>query len=240
MFLIMISRIDLLRLLPPGGVVGEIGTAEGDYAAEILAKARPSKLHLIDPWEHQAREDYARDATNVDDAQFAIRHDGVLARFAEPIATGQVVIHRAYSPAAAALFPDEYFDYVYIDGMHTEQATSADLRGFDRKVKKGGLILGHDYATHPGARAMGFGVVEAVNRFIGETGYEFCCLTYEGSPSYVIAKDPASPMRNYLLGNIMRSVPGIVEIENAERRELTQKNVVGADGKPVRMILGYR
>ncbi len=65
MYLVSIIRSDLLRLLEPEGVVAEIGTAAGDFAADILDKARPSRLHLIDPWEHQDREDYKPDSNNL-------------------------------------------------------------------------------------------------------------------------------------------------------------------------------
>ncbi len=240
MFLVFLSRSDLLRFLPPGGVVAEIGTAEGDFAVDILANASPRKLHLIDPWEFQSGAAYARDPNNVPQAEADARYNAVRARFAEPIAAGRVEIHRAYSPLAADGFADGYFDYVYIDGMHTKEAVLADLRGFDAKVKPDGLILGHDYTKHPGYLAMGFGVVETVNRFVIERGYEFTCLTHEGSPTYLLAKNPGSAARNHVLGGLMRKVLGVVEIVDAERREMMQRDVAGPDGKPFRTILSFR
>jgi hypothetical protein len=44
------DRNMLLDLLPKGGVAAEIGVAFGDYTREILARAAPSQLYLIDAW----------------------------------------------------------------------------------------------------------------------------------------------------------------------------------------------
>lgn len=240
MFLVSASRAQLLCLMEPDSVVAEVGTAAGDFAETILANAKPRRLHLIDPWEHQDRADYLPDQNNLSPEAFETRHAAVQARFAPQIASGQVVINRAYSPQAAELFADGYFDFVYIDGMHTVDAVLDDLYAFDAKVKPDGLILGHDYTTHPDYRAMGFGVVEAVNQFVVETGYELLCVTYEGSPSFVIAKDRASLDRHRFLGRLMHNVPMVVEIDNAERREMVHKDVLRSDGTPFRTIIGYR
>ena len=46
--IVLSNRSELLRRLPKGGVVAEIGVADGDYSQEILALNEPSKLLLID------------------------------------------------------------------------------------------------------------------------------------------------------------------------------------------------
>lgn len=234
------TRSQLFCMLEPNSVIAEIGTAAGDFAAEILANARPKRLHLIDPWEHQARTDYTADWNNLSPPEFETRYASVCDRFSAPVASGQVVINRAYSPQAADLFDDHYFDSIYIDGIHTADAVLDDLFAFDSKVKPGGLILGHDYTTLADYRALGFGVVEAVNQFVVETGYEFLCLTYEGSPSFVLAKDRNSQARNQLLANIMHNAPMVVEVENAERREMVHKDIFNKDGHPFRTVIGFR
>lgn len=42
-------------------------------------------------------------------------------------------------------FSDSYFDFVYIDGDHSYAGAKADLRNYYAKVKRGGVIAGHDY-----------------------------------------------------------------------------------------------
>ena len=240
MFLVDVEREFLLTLLPSSGEVAEIGTAKGDFAEQILARNKPRRLHLVDPWEHQADPSYSADPNNISQADFDRRYQDVVTRFTAPAATGQVVLHRAYSPAAAEHFADESLDWIYIDGMHTEAAVLADLIAFAPKVKPHGLILGHDYTTHQAFRAMGFGVVEAVNRFVTQAGYTFLALTYEGSPSYAIARNPASPAVRHFMSGILTRIQTVVEIEGIERREMTQKDVMGPDGKPFRTVIGFR
>ena len=240
MLLLPIARELLLRMLPPNCVVAEVGTAKGEFAANILAHAQARRLHLIDPWLHHAEGEYQKDRNNVSPEECEDRYGLVLEKFADPIASGQVRVHRVGSPEAADLFPDEYFDYVYIDGNHTYEAVLADLRAFDRKVKKDGLILGHDYGNNAIFKDMGFGVVEAVNQFIMETGYEFTCLTNEFAPTYVIAKDRVAPMRNHVMGMIVNNVPHLVNIHDAERREMQQIDICDNDGQLLRVIISYK
>jgi predicted O-methyltransferase YrrM len=49
------------------------------------------------------------------------------------------------SARSAEGFPDSYFDFVYIDACHEYEAALADIKAWLPKVKKGGVISGHDY-----------------------------------------------------------------------------------------------
>ena len=42
-------------------------------------------------------------------------------------------------------FPDRSLDFVYIDGNHGFGYVAMDLQQWNRKVRKGGIIAGHDY-----------------------------------------------------------------------------------------------
>lgn len=212
MLLCPVSRGTLLRFLPKGGEVAEIGVARGDFSREILAAAAPQCLHLVDPWEHQTRGDYAKDVNNVSDTDQEARFESVLQRFGDQISTGAVRVHRDYSEDAAIFFTDAQLDWIYVDGMHTAEAVYQDLAVYRHKVKPDGFIVGHDYTNHAFAAEGEFGVVEAVNRFVVETGYEFLALTMEGFPTYVIAKNPAAPATHQLKADLIEKVPHVVEI----------------------------
>ena len=43
-------------------------------------------------------------------------------------------------------FENESIDFVYIDGNHGLKFVIEDIYGWTKKVKKGGIISGHDYA----------------------------------------------------------------------------------------------
>lgn len=49
---------------------------------------------------------------------------------------------------ASLKYPDNYFDFVFIDSGHTYELTKAEIRLWIRKVKDGGILAGHDYEGH--------------------------------------------------------------------------------------------
>ena len=187
MYLCLCPREVLLSFLPRGGVVAEIGTAQGEFAQAILDNAAPQRLHLIDPWEHQRDNDYVRDLNNVETAEQNARFRGVLRRFADPIARKRVVVHRRYSIDAADGFEDGSFDFVYVDGNHSFDGVRADLAAYAPKIKPDGFLVGHDYTNNPSARSQGIGTIEAVNAFVAETDFDLLLMTLEAFPTYVLA-----------------------------------------------------
>ena len=236
MFVMKATREQIVRFLPQGSVGAEIGVAEGDFSQVLIEAARPRRLHLIDPGLRQDDAVYAADPNNVSVTEADRRHDAVRTRFAPAVAAGQVAIHRAFSHDAVRDFADGSLDWIYIDGAHHFDAVAADLRLYAPKVKPGGLIIGHDYAANPGARAMNFGVVEAVNRFVAEGQAEFLLLTHEDFPTYVLAKPPASDEARRLVGAALHHHDILVEIRWPETRRFEQylATVTDEAGTPVR------
>lgn len=228
MLLVQCTREQMLHCFPKSGTVAEIGVAKGAFSQEILKTNTPAKLHLIDPWEHQEREDYQNDVSNVNNAENETRYQDILKMFAKEISAGQVVVHRQYSHEAAAQFPDKSFDWLYVDALHTYEGALADLKTYHTKVKDSGFIFGHDYANNPGALQMGFGVVEAVNEFCKEYGYTFLVLTLESFPSYVLVKemhDNANTFAAMLLFNFHA-----IEIKDMSKIQYQQKIIQFPDG----------
>lgn len=218
MFYLPLDRLNLLHFLPPEGEVVEIGVAEGEFSQRIRDIVRPKRLHLVDPWTHQDAAGYEADPSNVPSEEQKARYQAVQARFAVEIEAGSVVLHRACSVEAAKNFSDGCLDWVYIDGMHTFEAVKADLGAYAAKIKEGGFILGHDYTNLPFYLKMGFGVVEAVNDFVGRSGWHFLALTSDGPPSFVLVKDPAHQNTQVLLANLIAKLNGIVEIKDFPER----------------------
>lgn len=70
---------------------------------------------------------------------------------------------RMQSVDASKLFEDESLDVVFIDASHSYQDVYNDIFHWYPKVKKGGIISGHDYV--PGHLVSEVGVVKAVNEF---------------------------------------------------------------------------
>jgi hypothetical protein len=221
------TRVKLLRFLPQGGEVAEIGVANGDFSQDILTEAKPRRLHLIDPWERQERADYANDPSNVSEHEQDGRFNAVLARFRAQIDGGIVKVHRDYSADAAIFFANGQLDWIYVDGMHTVEAAYHDLATYGPKIREDGFIVGHDYTNHVQAQQWNFGVVEAINRFVLEFGYEFVALTVEAFPTYVLTRSRESARR--LTEALIRNVPGVVEIRDFPKRNDFQHKSIALD-----------
>ena len=160
-------------MMPPHAVCAEIGVFRGTFSARILRSAQPKALHLIDPWKFHTATTYRRswyggtrgkDQTNMDRV-----HAGVLDRFREEIAAGTVHIHRCTSAESVQRFPDDFFDWVYIDGNHLYEFVKSDLESFYPKVTPGGFIAGDDYGVKGWWDG---GVTRAVDEFAGGGRFE--------------------------------------------------------------------
>lgn len=152
----------------------------------------------------------------------------MLARFHGEIESGLVQVHRDYSADAAIFFCAGQLDWVYIDGMHTQEAAYQDLTADSKKLKHDGFILGHDYTNHVQARSWNFGVVDAVNRFVIESGYEFIALTMEAFPTHVLAREGAAAQA--LRSALFLHVPYLVEIRDFPRDKQFEHKTVSVNG----------
>jgi len=158
----------LLRVLPRDALGVEIGVHEGDYAARILRAAHPRQLHLVDPWRFFDDARYAEavyggqaGSQAVMDARFA----AVEQRFREEIDSGRVCVHRSTCEEFGAHYCGEALDFAYIDGDHSFEGVSADLRTLVPLLRPGGIVAGDDYG------AVGWwdqGVTRAVDAWIAD------------------------------------------------------------------------
>ena len=70
------------------------------------------------------------------------------------------------------MFPNKYFDFIYVDGNHDEKAVIKDAIGSFRILKKGGIIafddylLGIRYPNSPGSKAMNGSTKRAIDYFL--------------------------------------------------------------------------
>ena len=72
---------------------------------------------------------------------------------------------RKMSMDALANIPDRSLDFIYIDGNHSYGYVAMDLMKWVRKIKKGGILAGHDYYDRKGSRQQRF-VGPAVDGFM--------------------------------------------------------------------------
>jgi methyltransferase family protein len=159
----------LLKMFPKNSVCAEIGVHKGDFSAQILRTVDPEELHLVDPWRYEASDTYKEawygGKTKGGQSEMDERYQAVLLRFESDIRSGRVRIHRGYSSDVLDEFPDDYFDWVYIDGNHLYEFIKQDLELSFKKTKPCGYITGDDY--HEGGWWQG-GVKKAVDEFFRE------------------------------------------------------------------------
>ena len=116
----------------------EIGTYRGNYAVRFAEVGL--EIHTVDPF--LFHQDYHPHRIKNQQRQEQIYHlaKEKLDRFPN------AHIIRKTSMEALDDFEDESIDFVYIDGHHGLKYVIEDIYGWSRKVRKGGIISGHDYA----------------------------------------------------------------------------------------------
>ena len=83
---------------------------------------------------------------------------------------GHVLVHAGDDLQVLTSFPDNYFDWVYIDTSHAYEHTKLELQILKKKVKSNGVIAGDDWQPKPDHRH--HGVYKAVNEFMASDKYE--------------------------------------------------------------------
>ena len=60
-------------------------------------------------------------------------------------------VHHRDSVEALQSFPDEYFDWIYIDAQHTYDGVKRDIGAARRKIRADGLLVFDDYTVRRNA-----------------------------------------------------------------------------------------
>ena len=138
------NRRKLLGDMPKNGRCAEIGVWNGDFSTEILEFAKPKELTLIDPWgllaegpstDWNHRKHGSSDAMDTMFQHVSKKFEG----------EDRVNICKGFSEDILNRYPDDYFDWVYIDGNHQYDFVKADVELCFRKVRHGGVIAGDDF-----------------------------------------------------------------------------------------------
>jgi hypothetical protein len=119
----------------------EVGVWKGEFSETIL-KGFTGKLYSVDPWKENPNVGYYEMVTSDQaylDKIYSICKDR-LGKYGE---RSQII--RKPSVEAAKDFPDKSLDFVYIDALHYYDNVIEDIKAWLPKVRKGGMLAGHDY-----------------------------------------------------------------------------------------------
>lgn len=156
----------------------EVGTHQAVFASEFMARFR-GEITLVDPWEgfdifptfYPAFDESSRSR----DVDFEIAKSAM-----EPFIE-RVKFWRMASESAAVQIEDESVGIVYIDALHSYESVIKDISLWFPKVRKGGIISGHDFHQDL------IGVVQAVMEFAFQNNFEIQ-LTTDQMPSWWMIK----------------------------------------------------
>ena len=118
-------RKRLLRIIPKDTIGIEIGVWMGEFTGQLLHYVKPSRLHLVDPWIYQ--NGFAKYFPSDGQKHLDIMYGDVAKSYGH---LHNVIIHREKSEEIVSVFPDEYFDWLYIDGDHSEPGVYQDLSNY--------------------------------------------------------------------------------------------------------------
>lgn len=155
-------------------VGAEIGVQQGQYSKRLCKLIPGLKLYAIDSW--KAFPGY-REHINQD------MFDGFYKEALEVLAPYNCTLIREWSVEAAKQFDDGSLDFVYIDADHDFANVVKDIAAWSPKVRKGGVVSGHDFKLMKN-KAARHHVVQAVK------GWTNC---YRIAPWFVLGRGERIP-----------------------------------------------
>jgi len=149
----------------------EIGVYRGLYSKYLLRYIPGLELVGIDLWEiYPGYKDYS--STDIVEA-----HNEAIKVYKD-----KGVLIQGWSNEVAKTIPDESLDFVFIDGNHAYEYVVEDIALWSKKVRKGGIVYGHDYDDYSQHRTRWkeMNVINAVDGWI---------KSYKIKPLFLITKN---------------------------------------------------
>jgi hypothetical protein len=135
-----------------------VGVWDGDFSALLMEFIAPKELHLIDI---QFRE------------QLKIRllSGHLLGHLSGPVIT----VREGESSKVLSTYPDEFFDWIYLDGDHSYDGVKSNAAVSIKKIKRDGALFFNNYKMGDHNHPDGFypyGIIEVVNNLCLYDGFE--------------------------------------------------------------------
>jgi hypothetical protein len=122
--------------------VAEIGVASGDNAFDMLFNYPLEYMLLVDSY-IPYRDNANHGIINLEQQNNNFMN--VLSKFIPRQLFGKVIFSCMPSEKIVKYYPDNFFDYVYIDANHEYENVKPDIELWFPKVKNKCFLAGHDY-----------------------------------------------------------------------------------------------
>jgi len=140
-----------------GGVGIELGVLHGHYSEIILKRSNLDFLISIDAWA-------------IPNWSNSKEHNETIQRLSK-FGCRSIILQTQFN-TAARLITNNFADFIYIDGYHDYKSIKRDIKIWWPKLKKGGILSGHDYekglTVNELGQAVPFGVIQAVGELVAE------------------------------------------------------------------------
>jgi SAM-dependent methyltransferase len=150
----------------------EVGVRWGYYSRTLCS--RNKKLHLV------SVDPYSVGYQDIRAARVGMKkHERIYKAALERLKPFNCKLVRKTSLEAVLDFPYESIDFVYIDGCHQFDYVMCDIIEWGKRVRRGGVISGHDYY-----RFINANVVDAVDIYCRIHKVNKINITDEKTPSW--------------------------------------------------------
>jgi len=132
------KREELTKLLAELGLNKgvEVGVEQGKFS-EVLCKRNPKiELFSVDAW--TAYKGYREHVSQE-------KLDGFYEKTKKLLEPYNCTVIKGFSLDAVKAFKDGSLDFVYIDCNHDFLSTTQDIAAWEKKVRVGGIVAGHDF-----------------------------------------------------------------------------------------------
>lgn len=149
----------------------EVGIEKGKNAQTMYEIIPNLHLYGVDSFKEHPQASYVQEARkrNWDENYLADVKRQCLRRMKDKNFT----LIEEFSEDATSKIPDNSLDFVYIDADHSYDMMMLDVIKWGRKLKKGGVLSGHDYYRDSKTSQRRSKVVQALNDYTNVHGIKF-------------------------------------------------------------------
>jgi len=135
----------------------EVGVFRGRNAREMFREIPGLKLYVVEPYAHQAYSTRPREQE---------RYERNRRETYNRLIGKNVIMIEKFSEDAVRDIPYDSLDFVYIDADHSYDYVMLDIILWTRRVRKGGIVSGHDYIVPGHVGVLDINIKEAVDDYV--------------------------------------------------------------------------